>query len=185
MDLYKPLYAGGFYAQDKNGSDVKPPHQFRNQDRGVYPSVSTAAISQWCYPPLGPWQFEDSIAEPLVLLWEEGFRRYQLDVSIQYEMQGTSSAIPALFTDVGDMAILDEEIDPAAVPAFERVKHYPPTGEEIMTGVWMSEIAITRKGSLFTEIIRSQSSLWHSWMPLSVRNTGAARAIFEPGANSE
>ena len=70
----------------------------------------------------------------LVMLWETGFTRYQPGVSIQYEMHGTSSAIPALFTGVGDLAILGEEIDPAAVAAFERVKHYRPTSVEIMTG---------------------------------------------------
>jgi phosphate transport system substrate-binding protein len=70
----------------------------------------------------------------LVTFWEDGFQRFQPGVKIQYEMHGTSSAIPALFTGVGDIAILGEEIDPAAVAAFERVKHYPPVGIEIMTG---------------------------------------------------
>src|ERR1700682_3692381 len=70
----------------------------------------------------------------LVGFWEDGFRRYQPSVRIQSELHGTSSAVPALFTGVGDMAILGEEIDPAAVAAFERVKHYPPVGIEIMTG---------------------------------------------------
>ncbi|MBV9081565.1 MAG: hypothetical protein JOZ62_02720, partial [Acidobacteriaceae bacterium] len=70
----------------------------------------------------------------LVTYWEQDFRRFQPTVSIQYEMHGTSSAIPALFTGVGDLSILGEEIDPAAVIAFERVKHYRPTGIDIMTG---------------------------------------------------
>jgi phosphate transport system substrate-binding protein len=70
----------------------------------------------------------------LVGFWEDGFRRYQPGVRIQAELHGTSSAIPALFTGVGDIAILGEEIDPAAVAAFEKVKHYPPVGIEIMTG---------------------------------------------------
>src|ERR1700737_4941221 len=75
-----------------------------------------------------PWM------KQLVSLWEEGFRRYQPDVRIQYEMHGTSSAIPALFTGVGDLAILGEEMDPAAAAAFEKVKNYPPLGIEILTG---------------------------------------------------
>src|SRR5215468_4033725 len=70
----------------------------------------------------------------LVSFWEQGFRRFQPGVSIQYEMHGTSSAVPALFTGVGDLAILGEEIDPAAVAAFEKVKHYPPLTIDIMTG---------------------------------------------------
>src|SRR6266849_3918713 len=70
----------------------------------------------------------------LVGFWEDGFRRYQPGVRIQSELHGTSSAIPALFTGVGDIAILGEEIDPAAAAAFEKVKHYPPLGIEILTG---------------------------------------------------
>jgi len=75
-----------------------------------------------------PWM------KQLVSFWEEGFKRYHPNVTLQYEMHGTSSAIPALFTGVGDLAILGEEIDPAAAAAFEKVKHYPPLGIEILTG---------------------------------------------------
>lgn len=75
-----------------------------------------------------PWM------KQLVSFWEEGFKRYHPNVTVQYEMHGTSSAIPALFTGVGDLAILGEEIDPAAAAAFEKVKHYPPLGIEILTG---------------------------------------------------
>ncbi len=70
----------------------------------------------------------------LVSYWEEGFRRYHPDFKVQYEMHGTSSAIPALFMGVGDMAILGEEVDPAAIAAFEKVKHYPPLSIDVMTG---------------------------------------------------
>lgn len=70
----------------------------------------------------------------LITLWEAGFRNFQPDIRLRYEMHGTSSGIPALFTGVGDVAILGEEILPAAAAAFERAKHYPPTGIEICTG---------------------------------------------------
>ncbi|MBV9157657.1 MAG: substrate-binding domain-containing protein, partial [Acidobacteriaceae bacterium] len=70
----------------------------------------------------------------LVTFWEEGFERYHPAFRIQYEMHGTSSAIPALYTGVGDLAILGEEIDPAAVSAFERVRHYAPLRIDVMTG---------------------------------------------------
>jgi phosphate transport system substrate-binding protein len=49
-------------------------------------------------------------------------------------MHGTSSAIPALFMGAGDLAILGEEVDPAAIAAFEKVKHYPPLSVDVMTG---------------------------------------------------
>jgi phosphate transport system substrate-binding protein len=70
----------------------------------------------------------------LVALWEKGFQRFHPDVTFDYQMHGTSSGIPALFTGLGDIAILGEEILPEAAAAFEKVKHYPPFGIEIMTG---------------------------------------------------
>jgi phosphate transport system substrate-binding protein len=70
----------------------------------------------------------------LIVLWEQDFQQFQPDVKLEYDMYGTSSAIPALFTGVADIAILGEEIDPAAVRTFERVKHYPPLGIDIFTG---------------------------------------------------
>ncbi len=70
----------------------------------------------------------------LMMFWEDGFRRYHPGVKVQYEMHGTSSAIPSLFMGLGDLSILGEEIDPAAVAVFEKVKHHPPVGIEIMTG---------------------------------------------------
>ena len=70
----------------------------------------------------------------LIVLWERDFQQFQPGVKLEYDMYGTSSAIPALFTGVADIAILGEEIDPAAVRTFERVKHYPPLGIDIFTG---------------------------------------------------
>lgn len=70
----------------------------------------------------------------LVELWEQGFRRFHPGVSIDYQLHGTSSGIPALFTGVGDIAILGEEILPKAAAAFERFRGYPPLGLEIATG---------------------------------------------------
>ncbi len=70
----------------------------------------------------------------LLTRWEKDFQRFQPGVRLEYRMYGTSSAIPALFNGVADMAILGEEIDPAAVRTFERVKHYPPLGIDVFTG---------------------------------------------------
>lgn len=72
--------------------------------------------------------------KPLVGFWEQGFRHYHPNIAIEFKMYGTSSAIPALYTGVGDLAILGEEIDPAAVTAFKKVKGYAPQGVEVMTG---------------------------------------------------
>jgi len=65
---------------------------------------------------------------------EDGFRKYQPGVQIENRMYGTASAIGALYTGAGDLAILGEEIQPAPAAAFERVMHYAPLGVEIANG---------------------------------------------------
>jgi phosphate transport system substrate-binding protein len=70
----------------------------------------------------------------LMKYWEEGFRKYQPGIRIENHMYGTASAIGALYTGTGDLAILGEEIQAAPAAAFERVMHYPPFGIEIATG---------------------------------------------------
>ena len=70
----------------------------------------------------------------LLMAWEKDFQRFQPGVKLEYRMYGTSSAIPALFNGTADVAILGEEIDPAAVRTFERVKHYAPLGVNLFTG---------------------------------------------------
>lgn len=70
----------------------------------------------------------------LVKAWEQGFARYQPGVRFEYDMYGTASAMGALYTGAGDIAILGQEIYPFELTAFRRVKHYVPTEIEIATG---------------------------------------------------
>jgi phosphate transport system substrate-binding protein len=70
----------------------------------------------------------------LIRLWAAGFRRFQPRVHLQYRMYGTSSGVPSLFTGVGDIAILGEEVLPEEIRAFQRAKGYPPLVVQIMTG---------------------------------------------------
>ena len=70
----------------------------------------------------------------LVKSWEEGFARFQPGVKFDYRMYGTASAMGALYSGRGDIAILGQEIYPFEVKAFEQAKHYPPTEIEIATG---------------------------------------------------
>jgi phosphate transport system substrate-binding protein len=70
----------------------------------------------------------------LVTLWDRGFRRFQPGVRLEYHMYGTSSGVPALFTGIGDIAILGEEVLPDERRAFEHVRGYPPLALQIMTG---------------------------------------------------
>lgn len=65
----------------------------------------------------------------LVTLWTGDFRRWHPDCTIEQDRYGTSSAIPALFTGVGDLAIPGEAAD-----TFTRATGYPPFGVEIATG---------------------------------------------------
>lgn len=51
-----------------------------------------------------------------------------------YKMYGTASAIGALYTGAGNVALLGEEISPEAARAFRRAKGYAPTGIEVATG---------------------------------------------------
>ena len=82
----------------------------------------------------GHGSFQRDFMGRLMSYWEEGFRKYQPAVHIENRMYGTASAIGALYTGAGDLAILGEEIHPAAEAAFERVLGYPPTEFDIATG---------------------------------------------------
>jgi phosphate transport system substrate-binding protein len=82
----------------------------------------------------GHGSFKRPFMRRLVALWAEDFRRWHPDCAIEQDLYGTSSAIPALFTGVGDMAILGEEILGEAVDTFTRATGYPPFGVEIATG---------------------------------------------------
>ncbi|HJP68383.1 MAG TPA: hypothetical protein VJ846_05735 [Sphingomicrobium sp.] len=70
----------------------------------------------------------------LVDLWGKGFQRFHPTARIDYQMYGTSSGVPALFTGIGDIAILGEELLAPETTAFEHFKGYPPTAIPIMTG---------------------------------------------------
>jgi phosphate transport system substrate-binding protein len=70
----------------------------------------------------------------LVKSWEEGFQKFQPNVKFEYRMYGTASAMGALYTDKGDIAILGQEIYSFEVAAFKQAKGYTPTEIEIATG---------------------------------------------------
>ncbi len=75
-----------------------------------------------------PWM------QALLAAWERDFQRFQPGIKLEYQMFGTSSAIPALWAGTADIAILGEEIDPIAAHTFERVKHHPPLAVNVFTG---------------------------------------------------
>jgi phosphate transport system substrate-binding protein len=70
----------------------------------------------------------------LLRRWERDFHRQQPRVRIVADLYGSASAVGALYTGAGDLAILGEEVSPAAERAFERERHYAPTILEVATG---------------------------------------------------
>ena len=70
----------------------------------------------------------------LITAWITGFAKYQPAVKFENHMYGTASAMGGLYMGAGDIAILGEEISPAAATAFQREKHYPPSSVQIATG---------------------------------------------------
>jgi phosphate transport system substrate-binding protein len=115
------------------------------QERGTGPSYEQRVVDslpgyrpeQIVSGPIRLWghgSFSRPFMRRLVARWKTGFAKFHPDCKIEEDLYGTSSAIPALFLGVGDIAILGEEILPEAVETFERVKHYPPFGLEVATG---------------------------------------------------
>lgn len=82
----------------------------------------------------GHGSFKRDFIGPLVQSWMAGLRRHQPGIALDYRMYGTASAVDALFTGAGNVALLGEEISPAAAAAFQRCRGYAPTGIPIATG---------------------------------------------------
>ncbi|MDB5694800.1 MAG: hypothetical protein JWN21_343 [Sphingomonas bacterium] len=70
----------------------------------------------------------------LVRRWFAEFQRDHPDVRLDYRMYGTASAVSALASGAGTLAILGEEISPASARMFRRAKGYAPTIVEIANG---------------------------------------------------
>lgn len=82
----------------------------------------------------GHGSFRHDFMRKLVTSWIAKFSRVQPGVTFDYRMYGTASAVGAVCTNAGDIAILGEEISPAAARMFLRAKGYPHTDISIATG---------------------------------------------------
>jgi phosphate transport system substrate-binding protein len=97
---------------------------------GYAPAASVAGrISLW-----GHGSFKHNFLGELLEAWTGRFKAYQPGVVFENMMFGTASAVGALYTGAGNLAILGEEIHPDAAHAFQRARQYPPTGIQIATG---------------------------------------------------
>lgn len=82
----------------------------------------------------GSYGAHTDFVEGLARAWEDGFRVHQPGVVFENRLHGTASAIGALYTGQGDLALMGREIWPPEVAAFEEVRGYPPTGIDVLTG---------------------------------------------------
>jgi phosphate transport system substrate-binding protein len=82
----------------------------------------------------GHGSFKRDFMGQLLAHWIAEFGKHQPEVTFENRMYGTASAIGALYSGAGDIAILGEEISPAALRAFRRARGYDPTMVEVATG---------------------------------------------------
>lgn len=95
--------------------------------------------------------------ESLVRKWEEGFEKLQPDVHFDNELHGTASAMGALWTDRGDMAVMGRQIWPNEVEAFTDVKGHAPMGVDVVTG----SVDIRNKDFALTFVVNRANPLAH------------------------
>ncbi len=82
----------------------------------------------------GHGSFKHDFMGPVVRRWTSELQRTQPGIRMDFRMYGTASAISALFTGAGNLALLGEEISPSAAAAFRRAKGYPPARIDVATG---------------------------------------------------
>jgi phosphate transport system substrate-binding protein len=145
--------------------------------------VIVAALAVYCIQPLfaqappGPapiriWghgALGKDYIETLVVKWEDGFRKTHPEVKFDNELHGTASAIGALYTGTGDIAIMGREIWPVEVEAFEDVRHYPPLGVDVVTG----SLDIRNKDFALVFFVNAKNPLQHLSLAQAARLVGA------------
>jgi phosphate transport system substrate-binding protein len=103
--------------------DLPPPYAPQSQVAGN--------IRIWGHGAFGKKQ---DFIETLTLAWEAGFKKHHPDVTFETNLHGTASAIGALYTGTGDLALMGREIWPTEVEAYKEVFHRPPSGVDVVTG---------------------------------------------------
>ena len=126
--------------------------------------VSQGPIRIWGHGALG----HDYI-ESLVVKWEAGFRKTHPEVQFDNELHGTASAIGALYTGTGEIAIMGREIWPVEVEAFSDVHGYPPLKIDIVTG----SLDIRNKNFTLVVFVNRSNPLAHLSLQQFARLFGA------------
>lgn len=91
----------------------------------------TGTITIWGH---GSYGAHTDFVEGLTRAWEEGFSRHHPGIVFNNRLHGTASAIGALYTGTGDLALMGREIWEPEVAAFKEVMGYSPTGVDVLTG---------------------------------------------------
>ena len=126
------LWAGGFGTQGNStqGAAVTPEQRAIASMPHYHPrSAVSGVLRLW-----GHGAPKLDFMGALVKAWEAEFQSLQPGIRFEYDMYGTASAVGALYTGAGDIAILGQEIYPFEITAFESVRHYPPLTISIATG---------------------------------------------------
>ena len=66
--------------------------------------------------------------------WADGFRKYQPAVRFEFKLMGTATAMPALYTNRADLALLGRESNSTDDNGFIHVLYYAPLRFDLMTG---------------------------------------------------
>ncbi|RHW18214.1 phosphate ABC transporter substrate-binding protein [Sphingomonas gilva] len=104
-------------------ADLPPAYEPRAQVSGT--------ITIWGH---GSYGKQTDFVEGLTRVWQEGFIKHHPDVRFENRLHGTASAIGALYTGKGDLALMGREIWDPEIAAFAEVMGYPPTGVDVLTG---------------------------------------------------
>ena len=114
-------FAGMAAAQTAGFLEGLPDYQPQHQVSGT--------IRIWGH---GAWGKD--FMETLVMRWEAEFRKYQPRVEFETDLLGTATAMGALYTGTGDIAILGREVRPSEIEAFRDVMGYPPLAIDVIAG---------------------------------------------------
>lgn len=106
------------------------------QDAELLPAYSASrqvsgTIRIWGHGALGR---RIDFVERLMDAWEAGFRKVQPAVIFDNSMKGTATAMGALYTGQGDIALMGREIWEPEIAAYSEVFGHPPVGIDVMTG---------------------------------------------------
>ncbi|WP_144006752.1 PstS family phosphate ABC transporter substrate-binding protein [Pelomonas sp. KK5] len=152
----------------------------------------TGRISIWGHGALaGRFDFIES----LVRQWEDGFRKFHPGVQFDNRLHGTASAIGALYTGQGDLALMGREIWPVEINAFKEVKGYAPTGLGVVTGSYatrnrgyaivayvhkdnpLPELTLKQLDAIYGQERRRGGAAVHRWGELGLKGDWADRPV--------